>query len=117
MANLTSPHAIINTTFKSLSACTIAIASTRLVYQHNAKYDRIDYLQLTFWLVVEAAIALIAASIASYRVVVLDYFKSHIGEGQQDAYLADAESRDLLGAIGVARITTSGPQIRHESES
>jgi hypothetical protein len=116
MANLTSSHTIISTTFKSLAAFTIAFALTRLVCQQDTEFHRISYLQLAFWLVVEATFALIAASIASYRVVVLEYLKFHEAESQQDVYLVVAESRDLLGAIDAARITTPVPQTRDGSE-
>jgi hypothetical protein len=83
MANLTMSQAIINMTFKSLLASTITFALTRLVCQRDTKYNCISYLQLTLWLIVEAAVALIAASIASYRVAVLEYLKLYKARSQQ----------------------------------
>jgi hypothetical protein len=73
MANFTKSHTIINASFKSLSVFTIAIAATRLAVQYNSNQQCIDYDAVTFWLVVEAAVALSMASISSYRVVLLDY--------------------------------------------
>lgn len=73
MANFTLTRAAINTSFKALSVFTIAIAACRLAFQYNADIHRVDYISLTFWLVVEAAIAIIMASISSYRIVLLDY--------------------------------------------
>ncbi|KAF2793285.1 hypothetical protein K505DRAFT_244729 [Melanomma pulvis-pyrius CBS 109.77] len=72
MANFTRSHTIINASFKSLSIFSISIALTRLVLQYNVKDHRIKYVSMTFWLAVEAAVALVMASISSYRTVVLD---------------------------------------------
>jgi|SRR5690242_13914940 len=73
MANFTLTRAIINTAFKSLSVCIVAIAATRLAILCDARSQDLNYTTIIFWLVVEAAIALIAASVSSYRVIVLDY--------------------------------------------
>jgi hypothetical protein len=73
MANFTRSHTMINAWFKSLSVCTIAMAATRLALQYDGSSHHIRYVTLTFWLVVEAAVAIIMASISSYRVVLLDY--------------------------------------------
>jgi hypothetical protein len=73
MANFTRSHSIINASFKSLSIFNIAIAATRLVLQYNVKTNRIEYVTMTFWLVVEAAVALIMSSVSSWRIVVIDH--------------------------------------------
>lgn len=73
MANFTRSHTLINAWFKSLSICTIAMAAPRLALQYDGNSHRIRYVTLTFWLVIEAAVAIIMASISSYRVVLLDY--------------------------------------------
>ena len=73
MANFTRSHTIINASFKGLSIFAIAIAVTRLALQYDSGRHRVDYMAVTFWLTVEAAIALIMASISSYRVPLLDY--------------------------------------------
>ncbi|KAF2874263.1 hypothetical protein BDV95DRAFT_487300 [Massariosphaeria phaeospora] len=72
MAHFTRSYTIINASFKSLSIFTIAIAATRLAIQINASHQRINYLPMTFWLSVEASLAIIMASISSYRVPILD---------------------------------------------
>ncbi|KAF2260533.1 hypothetical protein CC78DRAFT_584668 [Lojkania enalia] len=72
MANFTKSYTIINATFKGLSMFAIAIAATRLALQYSTDLHRIKYISLLFWLFVEAAVALIMASISSYRTVVLD---------------------------------------------
>jgi len=109
MANLTISQAVINMTFKGLLASTVAFALTRLVCQIDPKDNRISYLQLTFWLVVEAAVGLIAASIASYRVIVLEYLKLFKTGSQQHIVLAEAESRDLSGANLAPKASTPNP--------
>jgi len=72
MANFTRSHTIINASFKGLSVFSIAIASTRLALQYRAGYRQINYVALTYWLVIEAAVAIIMASISSWRVVILN---------------------------------------------
>jgi uncharacterized membrane protein len=72
MANLTRSHTIINFIFKSLSVVTLAVAATRLALQYDHQTRRIQYVTLTFLLIVETAIAIVMASISSYRVVVVD---------------------------------------------
>ncbi|KAH6633138.1 hypothetical protein C7974DRAFT_165700 [Boeremia exigua] len=72
MANFTMSRAIVNTTFKSLSAFVVTIAITRLAFLCDAESQNADYTTTIFWLMVEAAVALIAASVSSYRVVLLD---------------------------------------------
>jgi hypothetical protein len=71
--------------FKCLSIFAIASAACRLAFQYNTEARRIDYVSLTLWLVIEAAVAVIAASISSYRVVVLDYLKDHRVQQQTSA--------------------------------
>lgn len=73
MANFNRYKAIINGSFKSLSIVNIAIAATRLALQYDKGDHRIRYVTLTFWLLVEAAVAVIMASISSYRAIILDY--------------------------------------------
>ncbi|KAH7384510.1 hypothetical protein BKA66DRAFT_79973 [Pyrenochaeta sp. MPI-SDFR-AT-0127] len=77
MANFTLTRAAINASFKSLSIFTVGIAAARLVFQYRADHNHINYLILTFWLSIEAAVAVIMASISSYRVVVLDYLTDY----------------------------------------
>ena len=72
MANFTRSHTIINASFKGLSVFSIAIASTRLALQYRAGYRQINYVALTFWLAIEATVAIIMASISSWRVVILN---------------------------------------------
>ncbi|OAL53848.1 hypothetical protein IQ07DRAFT_482360, partial [Pyrenochaeta sp. DS3sAY3a] len=76
MANFDLTRAVINTSFKALSVFTVAIAACRLAFQYNADSHRVDYVSLTFWLVVEAVVAIIVASISSYRIVLLDYLSN-----------------------------------------
>ncbi|PSN73485.1 hypothetical protein BS50DRAFT_187763 [Corynespora cassiicola Philippines] len=73
MANFTRLRATLNAIFKGLSIFVIAVAGVRLKMQYNAETRRVDYVSLTFWLMVEAAVALIMASISSYRIPVVDY--------------------------------------------
>ncbi|KAF2635402.1 hypothetical protein P280DRAFT_553788 [Massarina eburnea CBS 473.64] len=73
MANINRSHAIINCTFKSLSVFAIFVAVTRLVLQFNATGSGVNYFIFTFLLAIEAAVAIIIASISSYRVVLLNY--------------------------------------------
>ena len=75
MSNFCLAHAVINTSFKSLSIFAIAIAACRLVLQFSTDASRINYVSLTFWLAIEANVDVIVASISSYRVVVLDYLQ------------------------------------------
>ncbi|KAF2110778.1 hypothetical protein BDV96DRAFT_583699 [Lophiotrema nucula] len=72
MANFTRSHTIINTSFKSLSVFSIAIATTRLALQYDRDARRIDYIVMVFFLFTEAVVALVMASISSYRTVILD---------------------------------------------
>lgn len=72
MANFTRSHTIINASFKGLSVFSIAIASTRLALQYRAGYRQINYVALTCWLAIEAAVTIIMASISSWRVVILN---------------------------------------------
>ena len=110
MANFTFSHALINASFKSLSILTVAIAACRLAFQYDADAHRVDYVAFTFWLVVEAAVAVIAASTSSYRIVVIDYLTAL--KSRQDLYPAQPRSRRLWGMWKdrgqqvVAKITT-----------
>jgi hypothetical protein len=67
-------HVAISTSFKSLSIFAIGSAACRLASQYSteARPRRIAYGLLTLWLAIEAAVAVIAASVSSYRVLVLD---------------------------------------------
>ncbi|KAF2193418.1 hypothetical protein K469DRAFT_550645 [Zopfia rhizophila CBS 207.26] len=73
MAHFTRSQTIINVSFKSLSIVALAIAATRLAVQYGSRNQRIDYVLTVFLLVVEAAVAIIMASISSYRVLVIDH--------------------------------------------
>ncbi|KAF2021077.1 hypothetical protein BU24DRAFT_416745 [Aaosphaeria arxii CBS 175.79] len=77
MANYTRINTIINASFKSLSVFSIAIASTRLALSYDRRTHRIRYSDIAFWLVVEAAVALIMAGISSYRTLVIDWVTEH----------------------------------------
>lgn len=87
MANFGRVKAIINASFKGLSIINIAISSTRLALQYDAQTRSIRYLSLTYWLTVEAAVAIIMASMSSYRVLVLHYIEERI-TNQPELYQA-----------------------------
>lgn len=72
MANFVHSHTVVNFVFKSLSLFNIAVAGARLGLQYGAKTRRIQYVSVTFLLVIEATIALIMVSISGYRIIVLD---------------------------------------------
>ncbi|KAF1994953.1 hypothetical protein P154DRAFT_446453 [Amniculicola lignicola CBS 123094] len=90
MANLSRRRAVINIIFKGLFAVTIGIATLRLVLQYDGQGLRLDYVVITFWLIVEAVISLITMSISSYRAVVLDMLSS-----------VDSQPREFLNPINV----------------
>lgn len=96
MANFTLTRAAINTSFKSLSIFTVVIAACRLAFQYNADVHRVDYTALTFWLVAEVAIAVIMASISSYRIVVIDHLLD--GHAQHDSGTTLLKVRHMLDA-------------------
>jgi hypothetical protein len=73
MANLTRSYTIINCSFKGLSVFAVVVAATRLALQYDAQTHRIQYVTLILLLIVENAVAIIMASVSSYRVVVLDH--------------------------------------------
>jgi hypothetical protein len=73
MANFNRLQTIINASFKGLSVFNIVVAATRLGLQYDRSAHRTDYATVTFLLVVEASVALVMASISSYRIVLLDY--------------------------------------------
>jgi hypothetical protein len=75
LANFTTLHALVNAIFKSLSIFAVALAAVRLATLYTTGTDRIVYSRLIFWLVIEAAAAIILASISVYRIVVLDSLK------------------------------------------
>jgi hypothetical protein len=81
MANLTRSYTMINCSFKSLSIFAVVVAATRLAVQYDTQTHRIQYTILVFLLVIETAVAIIMASVSSYRVVVLD----HIAERRNKA--------------------------------
>lgn len=91
MANFTRSYTIINFIFKSLSVVNVAIAGARLALQYNTSAHRIEYVAMTLLLVVEAAIALIMASISSYRVVLLD----RLAEWRMRKATASARPKEL----------------------
>ena len=72
MANFTLLHAALNAGFKSLSVFVIAVAVTRLAFLCDRRSQN-DQIATILWLMVEANVAVVAASVSSYRVVVLDY--------------------------------------------
>ncbi|KAH7135330.1 hypothetical protein B0J11DRAFT_502156 [Dendryphion nanum] len=82
MAIYSKMRTIINATFKSLSVLTIAIAATRMATQYNISEQRVDYVAMTFWLMVESATALIVASVSSYRVIMIDYLAERARQNQ-----------------------------------
>lgn len=121
MANFTFSRALINTSFKSLSVITVAIAACRLAFQYNVEAHSVDYISLTFWLVVEAATAVIAASISTYRIVLLDYLADlDMRQGADPALLGGSQ---LLGVWKaghrntVATTTNPPPRSRLDSQS
>ncbi|KAF2735270.1 hypothetical protein EJ04DRAFT_552053 [Polyplosphaeria fusca] len=73
MANFTKSRTVLNCVFKSLSLFAIAIAVTRLRFQYDAESRQIQQVPMIFWLFVEAAVAVVMASISSYRTIVLDF--------------------------------------------
>ena len=97
MSTFSLAYAFINTSFKSLSIFAIAIATCRLGLQYNAEANRVDYVLLTFWLVIEAAVAVIVASVSSYRLVVLDHLKDH-GHGVRHRHLSLVPRARCVGA-------------------
>ncbi|PVI04084.1 hypothetical protein DM02DRAFT_651894 [Periconia macrospinosa] len=68
-------HALIDGAFKTLSIFAIIIAVIRLALQYDTKSRHVNYITVIYLLVIEATIALIMASITSYRTVLLDYLK------------------------------------------
>lgn len=72
MANFTLLRAALNAGFKSLSVFVIAVAVTRLAFLCDRRSQN-DHTAIILWLMVEANVAIVAASVSSYRVVVLDY--------------------------------------------
>ena len=72
MANFTLLRAALNAGFKSLSVFVIAVAVTRLAFLCDRRSQN-DQIATILWLMVEANVAVVAASVSSYRVVVLDY--------------------------------------------
>jgi len=72
MANFTLLRAALNAGFKSLSVFVIAVAVTRLAFLCDRRSQN-DQIAIILWLMVEANVAIVAASVSSYRVVVLDY--------------------------------------------
>jgi hypothetical protein len=119
MSTFSLAHAAINTLFKSLSIFAIASAACRLAFQYNTKARRIDYISLTLWLVIEAAVAVIAAAISSYRVVVLDYLKDRRAQQQTSARTQIWHARSLGsgGRKKVAKIVTPYPAAQLQSLS
>jgi hypothetical protein len=93
MANFKLTHAAINAIFKSLSIFAIAIATTRLSVQYSSEKHSVDYTRVTFWLMVEATVAVIMASVSSYRIVVLHYLTSRSAQGMQLAEPARVDDR------------------------
>jgi hypothetical protein len=72
MANFTLLRAALNAGFKSLSVFVVAVAVTRLAFLCGRRSQN-DQTVTILWLIVEANVAIVAASVSSYRVVVLDY--------------------------------------------
>lgn len=124
MANFDLTRAAINTSFKALSVFTVAIAACRLAFQYNADDRRVDYVSLTFWLVVEAVVAIIVASISSYRIVLLDYLSNDRTEhrpspaGPKVRHMVNAwKSKCQRAAATIATITNPVPLTRLNSQS
>lgn len=70
MANLTLSRAVRNTAFPSLSVFPFVVAATRLAFLCNVRSQTYNYTTLAFWL--SASVALAAAAVSSYRVVLTD---------------------------------------------
>jgi hypothetical protein len=75
LANFTTLYALVNAIFKSLSIFAVALAAVRLESLYTPGTNRVVYSRFIFWLVIEAAAAIILASISAYRIVVLDSLK------------------------------------------
>ncbi|KAF2749724.1 hypothetical protein M011DRAFT_475069 [Sporormia fimetaria CBS 119925] len=73
MANFKRLHTVINASFKGLHIFAVIVAVTRLALQYDKTTHGIRYTTIAFLLAVEATVALIMASVSSYRVLVLDY--------------------------------------------
>lgn len=93
MANFTLSRAVLNTAFKSVSVLTIAIAATRLAFLCKARSQSSQYIVVAFWLIVEASVALAAAAVSSYRVVLLDLLCRRQAQRQR------RRSKGWVGAI------------------
>ncbi|CAI6326602.1 unnamed protein product [Periconia digitata] len=75
LAKLPRPQALIDGGFKTLSLFAMIVAAMRLSYQYDTETKRINYIAVIFWLVIEANVALIMASITSYRSLLVDHLK------------------------------------------
>jgi hypothetical protein len=72
MTQMTRHQTAMHAGFKCLSVFMIAVGITRLVLQYNSHTRRIDHIWAAFLLFIEAAVALIMASITSWRKVFFD---------------------------------------------
>jgi len=102
-ANLPPSHAAVNTVFKGLSVFATAFAATRFAILYTTSATEASYARLTFWLVIEAASAIILASITAYRIVVLESLTKNEAQLQlaglpsDEDRLVAARSRDCRG--------------------
>jgi hypothetical protein len=72
MTNFTLARAVLNTAFKSFSMPANAVATTRPAFLCKARFQSSSYTMVAFWLTVEAYVALAAAAVSSFHVVLLD---------------------------------------------
>jgi len=84
MAHMGRRETVNHAAFKCLSVFMIAVAITRLSLQYDQRNHRIDYIWTSFWLYVEAAVALIVASIMPWRKIFFEPQYRHVLRGRKE---------------------------------
>lgn len=104
---MTRFQTVMHAGFKCLSVFMIAVGITRLVMQYDSQTRRIDHLWTAFWLVTEAVVALVMASVTSWRHVLL----GNASTAHKSVKLANFDYPAQLQLIDKRDCTTAhGPQ-------
>ncbi|KAF2830318.1 hypothetical protein CC86DRAFT_284478 [Ophiobolus disseminans] len=109
MANLPILHAAVNAAFKSLSILAVAFAITRLVILYTAGPTDLNYILLSFWLMIEAAGTITLASISVFRIVVLDSLTKDGAQALQLPELMQDDQRLVSRACGSSTKVSISP--------
>ena len=118
MAHMGRKETVTHAAFKCLSVFMIAVAITRLSLQYDRRNHRMDYVWTSFWLYMEAAVALIVASVMPWRKIFFEPQYRHVLRGRKENRMPNnnfqlMEVNDCALGEGMSGGFANSPSKRH----